>query len=108
MADASAGLRLGWRIDTLLYQQRMHPDHVDVPWILNGVRSLIDEESSLRPFFSRLLGKQLIVSRNRVRLRGMVGQDQQRTRHLYTRGPIPGPRVLVKTYSDGHIRGERR
>jgi hypothetical protein len=52
MADGSAGLRLGWRIDTLLYTWQDYGDQIDKDWILQGVRDLLDEEPSLRPFFS--------------------------------------------------------
>lgn len=55
MASDSAALRLGWRIQNLLYTWQDYRDEVTAEWILESVRDLIDEEPSLRPFLARSL-----------------------------------------------------
>jgi hypothetical protein len=55
MASDSAALRLGWRIQNLLYTWEDSNDMVTAEWILESIGAFLDEEPSLRPFLTRPL-----------------------------------------------------
>lgn len=45
MASDASALRLGWRIQSLLYQWEDFPDSISVDWILKSIHEVVEQES---------------------------------------------------------------
>lgn len=45
MASDASALRLGWRIQSLLYQREDYPESISVDWILKSIHEVVEQES---------------------------------------------------------------
>ncbi len=52
MASDASALRLGWRIQSLLYQWEDYPESISVDWILKSIHEVVEHES-LEPSLPR-------------------------------------------------------